>query len=195
MSDTERAGTPPANEDGLEQLSGIVVDLAELVERLTHEEDVLAVPEGRLEAERLAREARELATESITAMSPVAALARRQPVQVAGSATVRQAADELVREGVGALVVRGTLAAAGVLSERDVARAVAAGVDPDVELAAHWMHAPVVSADPRETVLGAGRSMLEHHVRHLVLAEDGRLSGVVSARDVLACLAGDPRSR
>ncbi len=195
MSDTERAGSHGTETEELDQLSAVVMDLAELVERLTHEDDVLAVPEGRLEAERLAREARELTARKVTPVSPVEVLAGRRPVQVPVSLTLRQVAHELVREGVGAVVVEGTLSAAGVFSERDLVRAVASGSDPDTELAAHWMHKPLVSVDPRETVLGAGRSMVEHHVRHLVLSEDDHVTGVVSARDVLACLTGDAEPR
>ena len=179
----------------MDRLSEIVMDLAEVVARLTHEEDVLAAPEGRAEAERLALEARRLISKDIRALSPVELLADRVPARVSATVTIREAANALVREGVGAVLVQGTLATAGIFTERDVVRAVSSGADPEVELAVHWMSRPVEAIDPKDTVLAAAEAMLAKHVRHLVLADGERVTGVVSARDVLACLLAEVRAR
>lgn len=48
-------------EHEIAELASIVKDLAEIVARLTNENDVLARPEGRLEAERLAIQAARIA--------------------------------------------------------------------------------------------------------------------------------------
>jgi CBS domain-containing protein len=186
--DHELSNVEKADKRDLERLSGIVMDLAEVVARLTHEEDMLAIPEGRLEAERLAREARHLTAVAVSASSPVSLLAGRMPVRVAATATLREVARTLEREGVGALIVRGARATAGIVTERDLVRALASGADPDTELVAQWMHRPIVSIGSDETVLDAGRAMATHHVRHLVLTDGDEVTGVVSARDVLSAL-------
>src|SRR2546428_1061818 len=61
----------------------------------------------------------------------VEALIHRSPVTISSSATVKQAAEVFVREGIGLLVIAASVSpvrAEAVLSERDVVRAVAAGV-------------------------------------------------------------------
>ena len=183
MSNVEKA-----DKRDLERLSGIVTDLAEVVARLTHEEDMLAIPEGRLEAERLAREARHLTAVAISASSPVSLLAGRMPIRVAATATLREVARTLEREGVGALIVRGTRATAGIVTERDLVRALASGGDPDTVPVVQWMHWPLVSLGSDETVLDAGRTMVNNHVRHLLLTEGDDVTGVVSARDIISAL-------
>src|SRR2546422_11186791 len=61
----------------------------------------------------------------------VEALIHRSPVTISSSATIKQAAEVFVREGIGLLVIASSLnpvRAEAVLSERDVVRAVAAGM-------------------------------------------------------------------
>src|SRR2546427_12934496 len=61
----------------------------------------------------------------------VEALIHRSPVTISSSATIKQAAEVFVREGIGLLVIAASVSpvrAEAVLSERDVVRAVAGGV-------------------------------------------------------------------
>src|SRR2546428_14055534 len=69
----------------------------------------------------------------------VEALIHRSPVTISSSATIKQAAEVFVREGIGLLVIASSLnpvRAEAVLSERDVVRAVAAGVAAGTSLRA-----------------------------------------------------------
>jgi CBS domain-containing protein len=186
MPNDERRQKLRTKNADIERLSDIVEDLAEVVARLTHAEEVLAVHEGKLEAEQVALEARN--THEITALSPVGLLADRKPAQVSSTATLRDIGEALIRHNVGALVVHGRLASAGIITERDLARAIASGANPDTELAMQWMHQPVIWVDQTDTVVAAGKEMIGRHVRHLVIADGDRVTGVISARDVLACL-------
>lgn len=176
---------------GLGELSEIVTDLAEVVARLTHDEDYLAVPEGRAEAERLARQARRLARPPVGVAGPAKALTTRDPVRVPPTATLRSVARLLEREAIGAVLVEGTSGSVGIITERDVVRAVAAGVVADTEMALHWMRQPLVSVNPQETVVDAARAMAANRVRHLVLMDNDEVVGVVSARDVVPVLVDE----
>jgi signal-transduction protein with cAMP-binding, CBS, and nucleotidyltransferase domain len=173
----------------VEQLSAIVTDLAEVVARLTHDEDYLAVPEGRAEAERLARAASGLARGHVGTLSPVKALAARTPVRVPATATIRDVARLFVNEAIGSALVGRDEEPAGIVTESDLARALAAGVDPDREHVIHWMTSQVLSVGSEETVLEAGRTMADARVRHLAVMDAGRTVGMVSARDVIHVLA------
>ncbi|HKH88395.1 MAG TPA: CBS domain-containing protein, partial [Acidimicrobiales bacterium] len=79
---------------------------------------------------------------------------------------------------------------AGIVSERDLVRALADGVDPDTGRVAD-----VMSHDPRyltlaDHVVTAVEMMLDAGIRHLPVIEEGELVGIVSIRDLAASLAG-----
>ncbi len=79
----------------------------------------------------------------------------------------------------------------GIVSERDVVRAMAA--DPDAgrsggvrpKLVSAIMSADVVTIGPDDTVDDAMAMMTERRFRHLPVAVDGKLVGIVSIGDVV----------
>jgi hypothetical protein len=76
----------------------------------------------------------------------------------------------------------------GILTERDILRAVAADEDLDTARVETWMTRDVVTVDPDWEVYEAAAEMAARHIRHLVVTEGGAVQGVLSVRDVL--LAG-----
>jgi predicted transcriptional regulator len=121
---------------------------------------------------------------------PVTRLIRRGPVTVRPSTTLREVCETLLREEVGvALVVSGE-ETIGLVSERDVASAVAQGADVDVDRVEDVMVFDVVAIRPDEPVMEAARRMLDGQIRHLLVGDRHRATGVISMRDVLAaCVA------
>ncbi|HYC76108.1 MAG TPA: CBS domain-containing protein [Planctomycetota bacterium] len=55
-----------------------------------------------------------------------------------------------------------------------------------------WMSAPVRAVAPETPLVRARRLMERRRIRHLPVVDRGRLVGIVSDRDVLAFLGGDP---
>lgn len=108
------------------------------------------------------------------------------PVVTIGSqSTLRQAAAALTDADVGTLVVLRGDETVGIVSERDVARALAYGADPDEV----WV-GDVMTENPRYLACGepiddAVRVMLGVGIRHLPVYEEGVLVGIVSIRDLL----------
>lgn len=74
----------------------------------------------------------------------------------------------------------------GILTERDLARAVADGVDPRVMVVADYMSAQPIVVDADATVREATRVMIDAGIRHLPVLEKGRMVGIMSMRDILA---------
>ena len=110
-------------------------------------------------------------------------------ITIGPEATVRQLAIRLAAEGVGVLVVNEGDRILGIVSERDVVFAIAAGRDLDSSTVADLDNPDVVTCTPDTTVNAAVVLMMEHYVRHLVVEDLSGPVGVVSARDLLGAYA------
>ncbi len=98
------------------------------------------------------------------------------------------ACGELDRLRVGALMVCDKDKVVGVLSERDVVKAVARDGQPALARpVSHYMTAEVIFAAPGETVAILMGRMTDRRIRHLPVLRDGRLAGVISIGDVVKC--------
>lgn len=106
-------------------------------------------------------------------------------IRVGADATLHEVADLLVEAGIGALVVGGVDRATGIVSERDVVAALAARRDPETTCAGDIARSTIVWCDAEATIAEVAERMMERYVRHVLLEEDGRLVGIVSARDLL----------
>ena len=107
---------------------------------------------------------------------------------IAPEITVAAACAELDSRRVGALIVCDGDSVVGVISERDVVKAVAA--DGTASLArpvSAYMSRNVIFAEPGETVAILMERMTDRRIRHLPVLKDSRLSGVISIGDVVKC--------
>lgn len=126
---------------------------------------------------------------------PVATVSTDNVVLTAAGRTLAQAARLMAEADVGLVVVGSTDRVEGVVSERDIVRAVAAGRDPASVTVGEAAHTEVVRCDPTDTVAQVGAQMMREYVRHVVVEDgDGHLLGIVSARDLLGayCAAESP---
>ena len=111
---------------------------------------------------------------------------------IAAAASLREVADQLVARDVGLLVVGSADHVEGVVSERDLVRAIAEGGAPDTTSVRDVIHTGIVWCDVTATVDEVAEMMMEHYVRHVLIEDGGRLVGIVSARDLLGAYAWDP---
>lgn len=110
-------------------------------------------------------------------------------VLTAGAAdTLRQAARRMHAASVGSVVVVEKGRLVGILTERDVLRAVAVGDDLDATPVSQHMTTDVVTVGPDWEVYEAAAEMGDRRIRHLVVTEGDDVVGMLSVRDVL--LAG-----
>lgn len=105
-------------------------------------------------------------------------------------ASLREVAESLAADGIGALGVLDHELLVGVVSERDVVNHLAQSANPDHVTAGEVMTTDLVSARSDESILEAAQQMLDAEVRHLPVLDDGAIAGFVSMRDVVAVLAG-----
>ena len=117
----------------------------------------------------------------------------REPVTTAPSTSIREAAELMAREQVSSLPVVRDQQLVGILTDRDLrARVVARGVDTGQPIEQIMTPEPV-SAGAAMRIDDALVEMMKRGIHHLpVLADDGRLLGVVSSGDLLRIQAPHP---
>jgi CBS domain-containing protein len=109
---------------------------------------------------------------------------------VAPDASLLDVADAMVASSVGALVVsehRGS--AVGIVSERDLVRALAERRDPAATRTRDIASTTLVWCDAEATMAEVAEEMMDCYVRHVLVEDRGRLVGIVSARDLLGAYA------
>jgi CBS domain-containing protein len=118
----------------------------------------------------------------------------RDLVVASPQTSLREAAARMTERGVGAVLVVEEGQLVGILSERDVLQAVAAGEEGEAPVAA-WMTRHPDTIEPDDTLAHAGTLMIHGGFRHLPVLEEGRLVGIVSLRDVMRVALADQAPR
>jgi CBS domain-containing protein len=108
-------------------------------------------------------------------------------ISVAPDDSLQQAAEVLTRERIGALLVlkpNGDIA--GIISERDIVRAVGLkGADVLGRPVAELMTKDVICCTPEDTVDQAMAMMTERRFRHLPVRQAGKIVAMLSIGDVV----------
>jgi CBS domain-containing protein len=113
------------------------------------------------------------------AMSPLSAV-------VGPEHTLRQASVRMIQNRTGAAVVLDhSLPGPAVITERDLLRALADGLDPDLERVGDHMTGELVSASPSWPLQEAAALMVKHSIRHVLVFDGHELVGILSMRDVV----------
>ena len=117
-------------------------------------------------------------------MASVAELMTREVVTVDPADTIGEAAEKMIDARIGAVLVSDFGSVIGILTERDVLRAVAHRTHSSEARVRQWMTREVVTVPPSMDADEAARTMLERNFRHLPVLDDGRPVGIVSMRDL-----------
>jgi CBS domain-containing protein len=105
------------------------------------------------------------------------------------SDTLRSAAECMWRQQTGSVVVMEQDNLVGIITERDVLKAAAQGMDVDKTTVGEFMTRTVITVPSSDSVRDAARLMAQHWIRHLPVVEDGRVVGVLSQRDIVGIFA------
>jgi CBS domain-containing protein len=107
--------------------------------------------------------------------------------------TIGETAKLLDRHRIGAVLVLGADGSVGgVLSERDIVRAVARHGERALAMAVRdLMTRDVIVCEPKDTVQDVMALMTHRRIRHVPVVADGRLAGIVSIGDVVKGRLGD----
>ena len=107
-------------------------------------------------------------------------------VTIAPSAAIRDAAGKLREKNIAALVVTSGDAVLGLISERDIVRALARQGERTCGLSVgEVMTRDIVTIGPEDSLRRAMSLMTRHRTRHLLVLKDGEPAGIVSTGDVI----------
>jgi CBS domain-containing protein len=118
-------------------------------------------------------------------MATLAEIVKPNFLTVAPEDTLGEVAERMTRENVGAVIVKDYGRMIGILTERDMLRAMAARVHTSDARVRQFMTADPVTAPPDLDLEDAAQVMLDHGFRHLPVVDGSTILGVVSLRRVL----------
>lgn len=127
-------------------------------------------------------------------MRNVAEVMTRELVTVDAQAKLAAAAAHMSGHKVGAALVFDGERLAGILTERDVLRAVAEG-RVESSSAGDWMTPHPETVEPSDSTSTAATLMIHGGFRHLPVLEEGRVVGIVSIRDLMRVVLDDEAPR
>lgn len=126
----------------------------------------------------------------------VAEVMNRTNLTESPSATLREAASRMWKQQTGSLVITEGAEILGIITERDIMKAVARGDDLDASPVSAVMTRQVLTVTPETSIAEAAQHMADRWIRHLPVVSDGELLGMLSQRDLCGVLArtGEPAS-
>jgi len=117
-------------------------------------------------------------------VTTVADLMTTDVLTVAPEDTIGETAQKMVELGVSSAVVSDYGRMIGIVTERDLTRAVAGRVHSSEARVREWMTPDPVTLTRDASAAEAARIMFENRLRHIPIVEDEHTVGIVSIRDV-----------
>lgn len=123
---------------------------------------------------------------------PVMDMLTRTPITIDAGHTVREAAQVMTANRVSAIIVTGADGAlSGILTDRDLRRVVADGVDVGGPLTEVMSTEPfTINSDA--LALDVLLSLVQHKIHHLPVMEDGKVLGMVTSGDLMRLERSSP---
>jgi CBS domain-containing protein len=98
--------------------------------------------------------------------------------------TIKDAAKVMAKSKIGAIVVTEGKAPVGLITEGDISRCVAKGIDVNTRLL-DFGKKKLVTISPEERLETAAKAMADAGIKKLPVIEDGELVGIVTQTDIV----------
>ncbi|MCA1834678.1 MAG: CBS domain-containing protein [Actinomycetota bacterium] len=104
--------------------------------------------------------------------------------------SVAEASRKMHEQQTGSLLVMDGKSLIGIITERDILKVVARGLDPNTTPIKEVMTTDVVTIEPDTRLKEAAKLMASKWIRHLPVCEGTNVVGIISQRDLTGVLAG-----
>ena len=118
-------------------------------------------------------------------MGTLADVVKPNFITVAPEDTLGEVAEKMTAQNVGAVVVKDYGRLIGILTERDMLRAMAARVHTSDARVRMWMTPDPITVPPEMDLDDAAQIMLDNGFRHLPVVDGDKVVGIASLRRVL----------
>jgi CBS domain-containing protein len=118
----------------------------------------------------------------------------RDVLSVDAAEQISDVAQRMVERNLGAVLVLDGGRLVGIMTERDIMRAVARGLHAEAVVADHMSGDPE-TIEPEDTTQHAAVLMIHGGFRHLPVVERGDVVGVLSIRDLMRVVLEDSAPR
>ena len=104
--------------------------------------------------------------------------------------TLAQACDKMRHAQTSSMLIMDGDRLVGIVTERDVVKTIAQGLDPKETRVKDIMTTDLVTIGPMTTLKEAANIMATKWIRHLPIVEGSKVVGMISQRDLTGVLAG-----
>ncbi len=119
----------------------------------------------------------------------VSSVMRSPPVISLHSDTIQSIIQKMVTFDIGAVIIADDDKPMGIITERDILEwELTTSEDPTQKVAREIMSSPITVVEQDTSLTDALKLMREKHIRRLVVTQEDKILGVVSARRILAGL-------
>ena len=123
-------------------------------------------------------------------MTDLTSVMRPDFVRVAPEDTLGEVAQKMVEASAGSAIVLDFGRLIGILTERDLLKAMAGRVHTSEARVREWMTANPITASPDMPADEAARTMVANGFRHLPVVQNDEVVGLVSLRRIVAAQTG-----
>ena len=127
-------------------------------------------------------------------MSVIAEHMSRELLKAAPDELLSEAAQHMVARGVGAVLVMDGDRLDGILTERDILKAVAMGLSENARVR-DWMTKSPETIEASDETGHAAALMIHGGFRHLPVLDGGVVAGIISIRDLMRVALDDSAPR
>lgn len=98
---------------------------------------------------------------------------------------IKEACDVMIKFNIGSLLITDDQKILGILTPKNIVKAIANGRDPEKTLVDSIMTKKVITIEPDKELEEAVDLMVENRIKKLPVVENGKLVGIISASDII----------
>ena len=109
----------------------------------------------------------------------------KQVVTATPKTTIKEAARIMSEKGIGCLVITEKKSVKGIITERDILKAVSKGINTNSEIE-KIMSKKVITVTPKDSIDDAATLMSKYKIKKLPVVAQDKLVGIITATDLVA---------